>query len=312
MISELLQLQQPVLQAPMLGVTTPEMVAAASKAHCLGALPLGDLPVKAALELLHKTKALTPYFAVNIFTHQLPEKTTALEKQYGKVKTFMEELMLHSGFYADLPSFESLSISPYTELIDIALEENCSVLSFTFGPLGAESIHKLHENNTVIIGTCTSVKEAVLLEQSGVDIICVQGIEAGGHRGSFEEKRIPEIGGMSLLPQVKKAVSLPLIYAGGIYTAATYKAARILGASAVQVGSLLLTSAESALSEAEKKRLMKVTEDEILLTKSFSGRQARGIENEFVKKVESAAAILPYPYQNKLTQPLRKAARENN
>ncbi len=310
MISELLQLPQPILQAPMLGVTTPEMVAAASKAQCLGSLPLGDLPVQAALELLHKTKTLTSYFAVNIFTHELPEKTTALEKQYEKVKAFMEELMKRNGFYTDLPSFESLSVSSYSELIDIVLEENCPVLSFTFGPLATESIRKLHENKTVVIGSCTSVREAVFLEQSGVDIICVQGIEAGGHRGSFEDKRIPEIGGMALLPQVKKAVSLPLIYAGGIYTAETYKAARILGASAVQLGTLLLTSKESALSKAEKERLMKVAEKEIVLTKSFSGRYARGIENTFVKEVEAAAAFLPYPYQNKLTQPLRKAARE--
>jgi nitronate monooxygenase len=104
-------------------------------------------------------------------------------------------------------------------------------------------------------------------------------------------------------------VSVPVIYAGGVYGAKTLKAVKDLGAQGFQVGNLLLASQESALQPFEKERLKKVREEEIVLTKSFSGRYARGIKNQFIDAVENTEYILPYPYQNKLTNALRKAAK---
>ncbi|QWT88008.1 nitronate monooxygenase [Chryseobacterium sp. PCH239] len=309
-ISKKLGIEYPVIQAPMFGVSTVQMALAATKAGCLGSLALADLSADQSVELIRETRKLTDKpFAANIFVHHIPEVTDALREKYSKTKQFIEQLAKDNSIEVHLPDLEEISVNGYREQVDAIIEENCKILSFTFGNLEDQSIQKLKENGVTLIGTCTSVKEALFLEKSGIDIICVQGIEAGGHRGSFEAENIPQIGGLSLLSQIFDQVNVPLIYAGGIYGARTLKAVKDLGAQGFQVGNLLLTSQESALLPFEKERLKKVTEDEIVLTKSFSGRYARGVKNQFIETVENSEYILPYPYQNKLTNALRKAAK---
>ncbi|SMO88742.1 nitronate monooxygenase [Chryseobacterium rhizoplanae] len=309
-ISKKLGIQYPVIQAPMFGVSTVQMVAAAAKAGCLGSLAVADLSADQSVQLIRETKKLTDKpFAANIFVHHIPEVTDGLKEKYIKTKQFLEQLARENDIEAELPELEAISINCYHEQIDAIIEENCKILSFTFGNLDDQSIQKLKENGVTLIGTCTSVNEALQLEKSGIDMISVQGIEAGGHRGSFEAENILQIGGLSLLSQVYDHVSVPLIYAGGIYEARTLKAVKDLGAQGFQVGNLLLASQESALQPFEKERLKKVREEEIVLTKSFSGRYARGIKNQFIEAVENSEYILPYPYQNKLTNALRKAAK---
>ncbi|CAI8702438.1 NAD(P)H-dependent flavin oxidoreductase [Chryseobacterium sp. IT-36CA2] len=309
-ISKKLGVKYPVIQAPMFGVSTVQMAVAAAKADCLGSLALADLSADQSVELIREMKRLTDKpFAVNIFVHHIPEVTDSLKEKYVKTKQFIEQLAKENTIEISLPDLEDIHINSYHEQIDVIIQENCKIVSFTFGNLDDQSIQKLKENGVTLIGTCTSVKEALLLEKSGIDIICVQGIEAGGHRGSFEAENIPQIGGLPLLPQVYDHVKVPLIYAGGIYNARTLQAVKDLGAQGFQVGNLLLVSRESALLSFEKERLKKVKEDEIVLTKSFSGRYARGIKNQFIEKVENSEYILPYPYQNKLTNALRRAAK---
>ena len=200
-------------------------------------------------------------------------------------------------------------MTDYKDQIAAIIASKCKIVSFTFGNLDSQSIALLKENGTVLIGTCTSLAEALLLEASGIDIICVQGLEAGGHRGSFQATVIPQIGGLSLLSQVYDHVNKPLIYAGGIYNARTLLAAQQLGAAGFQVGSLFLKSRESALLDFEKQHLSQVKESDIVLTRSFSGRFTRAITNTFIKTVDGTDYILPYPYQNKLTNALRRAAK---
>ena len=309
-ISEILKVKYPIIQAPMFGVSTPEMVEAAAKAECLGSLALADLSAEKSVELIRKTKSLTNRpFAVNIFVHQIPEITDELKQQYSKTKKHLENLAQENNMEVHLPELESLKINSYHEQIDAIIDENCKILSFTFGNLDHQNIQKLKENGTVLIGTCTSVEEALALEKSGIDIVCVQGIEAGGHRGSFVSENIPEIGGFSLLSQVYDSIKVPLIYAGGMYNGKTLAAAKQLGAEGVQVGSILLSSHESALRDFEKERLKNINEKDIILTKSFSGRYARGIKNKFIETIENSEYILPYPYQNKLTGEMRRIAR---
>lgn len=313
-ITRILDIEYPIIQAPMFGVTTPEMVAAASKANCLGSLGLADMTAEKCIESIRATKKLTDkVFAVNIFAHQVPEITNALKEKYAKAKLFFEQLALQNNLVVTLPDINELKINSYQEQIDALISEHCKIVSFTFGNLDKQSIAKLKANETILIGTCTSVNEAIILENSGIDIICVQGWEAGGHRGSFlsVDDTIPKIGGLSLLAQVTEVIKVPIIYAGGIYNAKTLLAAKHLGAGAFQIGSLLLGSAESALKDFEKERLRKVKESDIVITRSFTGRFARGINNAFINATEQTDFILLYPYQNKMTQELRRVAKSH-
>lgn len=309
-ISKKLGVKYPVIQAPMFGVSTSQMVAAAAKADCLGSLALADLSADQSIELIRETRKLTDKpFAANIFVHSIPEITADLKTKFVKAKQFIEQLALENHIEVSLPDLEAIQLHTYHEQIDAIIAEKCRILSFTFGNLDDINIQKLKENGLTLIGTCTSVEEALTLERSGIDMICVQGIEAGGHRGSFDADDIPKIGGLSLLSQVYDQVNVPLIYAGGIYNAKTVQAIKDLGAQGFQVGNLLLASKESALLPFEKERLKKVREDEIILTKSFSGRYARGVKNKYIEVLENSEYILPYPYQNKLTNQLRKVAK---
>ncbi len=313
-IIQLLGIDYPIIQAPMFGVATPEMVVASAKANILGVLPLGDLSAEKCVEIIRKTKKMTNKpFAVNIFVNNIPPITDELKIKYKNAKQFIQKLAYQHSIDFVLPELEDLQFTDYQDQIDAIIGENCKILSFTFGKLDKQSIEKLKVNETFLIGTCTSVEEAKILENLGIDIICVQGIEAGGHRGSFVNEDIlddiPKIGGLSLLSQVYDHVNVPLIYAGGIYNANTLLASKILGAQGFQIGSLLLGSVESSLNEAEKARLRSVKEKDVILTKSFSGKYARGIRNIFIDTIENTEFILPYPYQYKLTSELKKIAK---
>ena len=303
----------PIIQAPMLGAVTSKMVAAANRADCLGSLPLGDADYKICIDKIRATKKETNQpFAVNIFVNEIPPITDTLKAQYNKTKAYLSSLSTQLGFDIDFPEIEDIQPKGYKQQLPAIIDEDCKILSFTFGNLDKESIQLMHDNQVIIIGTCNSVKEAKILEKSMIDIICVQGIEAGGHRGTFNIQNIPMNGGFSLLQNVKEAIKTPLIYAGGIKNRKSIRALEAIGAEGFQVGTLLLCSEESALHECQKRRITTLEESEIVLTNSFSGRYARGILNKFVTMFDNSDYILPYPYQNKLTKAFRDAAKRNN
>ncbi|RZJ70525.1 nitronate monooxygenase [Flavobacterium sp.] len=313
MLTKKLQIKYPIIQAPMFGVTTPQMVAAAGNAGFLGSAALGDLDSESSSRIIRECKQLTREgFAANIFANQIPEITQELKSRYQKTRQTLRELSEKLNLKVDFPDIENVKPSGYHEQAQAILEENIKILSFTFGNLDSGTIEKFKEKGVTLIGTCTSEEEAQALIQSEIDIICVQGIEAGGHRGSFSNENIPQIGGLSLLQNVRQMTKLPILYAGGIANKKTIDSVKTLGADGFQVGTILLCSKESALTESEKQRLATAQRREIVLTKSFSGRYARGLKNDFIDLFENAGYILPYPYQNKLTAPFRKAARQAN
>lgn len=312
-ITEKLGIQYPIVQAPMLGVTSPEMVAVAATTGCLGHLPLGALPANTCLEKIQKVKQLTKqHFAVNLFLHPIPEPTLELEHQYQHAKEALLQLAKKNNMDVEIPDFQAVNPNNRKEQLQAVLCEKIPIVSFTFGNLDTESILLLKSHKVVLIGTCTSVEEAKTLEKTGIDLICVQGIEAGGHRGSFltDDDHFPKIGGFSLLAAIKANIKTPLIYAGGIYNATTLLAAKTLGAQGFQVGSMLLCSEESELKPFEKARLQQIQQTDVVLTKSFTGKYARGIYNTFMQHFENPASVLPYPYQNILTRSFRNVARE--
>lgn len=312
-LKSLLNISYPIVQAPMLGVTTPAMVAAVCNAGALGSLPVGGLSPDRARELIRATKALTSRpFAVNLFAH--PPVGEVNNEEIALMQDFLAELCLEFKIPYERQDAENFRFYYYEDLIEVLLEEDIPVVSFTFGELKAEVISALKANGAVIAGTATSIAEAKVLAKAGSDMITIQGVEAGGHRGSFlKDEPLPQLGLFSLLPQVADEVSLPLLAAGGIFNARTVKAAFALGASGVQVGSLFITADESAASEAYKEAILHAKDTSTTLTRAFSGRWARGIKNEFMQRMEAKSISIPYyTFQNQLMTPVRLHAQKNN
>ena len=181
--------------------------------------------------------------------------------------------------------------------------------SFTFGCLTDNEVERLHAANIYVIGTATTVDEAREWQQVDADAICLQGFEAGGHRGSFTpEAQIAPVPINKLLAETREAINLPLIAAGGIMTGADIKSALTAGAAAVQLGTAFLLCPESTISTPWRDALRSAQGDATRLTRVFSGRYARGIENDFMRDLVDIESRLPaYPVQNVLTGDLRAA-----
>ncbi|MGG7510122.1 GNAT family N-acetyltransferase [Plantibacter sp. YIM 135249] len=206
-----------------------------------------------------------------------------------------------------LPSFE--------EQFQAVLDARPEVLSFVFGVPSAEVIARAHDAGIIVVGTATTVDEAIALEAGGVDAVTASGQESGGHRVSFlrpaEESLI---GTFSLVPQVRDAVSVPVVAAGGIADGRGVAAALTLGADAVQIGSAFLATSVSAASSAHRDALRSADARRTVLTRVMSGRLARGIPNRVVRELEErlhtegSDALAPFPVQNWLTGRFRAAA----
>ena len=311
-LTEILKIDYPIVQAPMLGVTTPAMVAAIANNGALGSLPAGGLSPGKTLELVRKTKELTNKpFAVNLFAHT-PE--VANIRQVTAMQDFLEKLAGENKLVYQSQSVDTFHNYTYQEQIETLLAENIPVVSFTFGILDDESINALKANGTILIGTATTVREAKLLDEKGIDIITAQGIEAGGHRGTFlNDDPLPMIGLMALVPQIAKAVSKPILAAGAINDGATIRAAMLLGAKGVQIGTTFIPTEESAAKLSHKRALLNASEIDTVLTRAITGRWARGIRNELIKLVEQSGIEIPgYPTQLNLTSSLRQSAQKQD
>jgi nitronate monooxygenase len=202
----------------------------------------------------------------------------------------------------------------FREQLEMLISLRVPVASFTFGLLDAESIERLHQAGTIVIGTATNVAEALAWQHNGADIICAQGAEAGGHRGTFIGSFDSSmIGTIALVPQIVDNVSIPVVAAGGIMDGRGISAALMLGAQAVQMGTAFLSCAESTIHPAWKTQLRQASDTSTRTTNAFSGRVARGIVNAYIQRMEPYEnQILPYPIQNALTAEIRQAAAKAN
>ncbi len=304
-----LKLIHPIIQAPLAGGgDTPALVAAVCEAGALGFIGAAYLTPAQIAEVSQDVRARTARpFGISLFA-PLPapdvpkDPTPALER----VAPFYAELRLPPPAVPALPRHE------FDDQLSAALKSGASVFSFTFGIPKASAIEAIKARGMFLMGTATTVEEAVALEQAGVDAVVTQGSEAGGHRGTFATNfDLAMVGTIALVPQVADAVTLPVVASGGIMDGRGIAAALALGARAVQMGTAFLTCDEAGAPEAYKEAILKAREHETRLTSAFSGRPARGIVNRFMTEVESvpaAGAILPFPLQNALTRPLRNAA----
>ena len=307
--TRLVKIDYPVIQAGMAGgATTPELVAAVSNAGGLGTLGAGYLNPQAIRAAIRSVRSHTEKpFAVNLF---IPEPSQAVSSMTDTaMEAWLRDYGQARGFDPQ-PEVHTVIPTNFQEQFEIVLKERVPVFSFTFGLPAREVVEACQEQNIATIGTATTVNEAMLLEEVGVDAVCAQGSDAGGHRGTFAHPALQAlIGTMALLPQVADAVHIPVIGAGGIMDGRGVLASLSLGAAAAQLGTAFLTCTESGAHPAYQSALLARPEHSTVLTRAFSGKYARGIRNQFIEDASTYSGDIPaYPVQNTLTQPLRRWA----
>ncbi len=297
----------PIIQGPMAGgATTPELVAAVSNAGGLGSLGASLLSPPQIRDDVARIRSLTDQpFLLNLFVLDIPGPAPGI---VDDASALLEPAWKSLGWDA-LPK-PGKWCEDFSAQFDAVVALRPAAASFTFGILTPAQVERLHDAGILVIGTVTTVDEAMAWETAGADAVVASGIEAGGHRGTFiglqEEATLPA---RALWPQVVRAVGIPVIAAGGIMTGIDILEALRVGAQAVQMGSAFLVCDESGIHPAYRQALLAAGDTPTRLTRAFSGRYARGLENRFMLEMESVAARFPaYPVQNALTGPIRAAA----
>jgi nitronate monooxygenase len=307
-ITTLLGTPYPLIQAPMAGITTPEMAAAVSEAGALGSLGGAMLSPEKLREQIDAVRSVTHApLNVNLFA-PVPQSDPG---------DSIEEML-----QALAPWRESLGLGPPTpprrpghtaeDLFGVVLDEKPEVFSFTFGIPPQEVVDAAREAGIKVFGTATTVGEAELLEQAHCDAVVAQGSEAGGHRGTFaSDFEQGMIGTLALVPQIADRVDCPVIAAGGIMDGRGIAAALALGADAVQLGTAFLAVDESGAPAPYKESLSGAVDTDTVVTRAFTGRPLRGLRTRFVDEIEaSGKQIPPYPLQAGLLAELREAGLE--
>ena len=307
---DLLGVLEPVVLAPMAGGPgSPELVAAVSSAGGLGTLGAAYLTPEAIAAAVDTVRAQTDRpFAVNLFAGGDEEREVDPSSMLALLAP------LHERFDIAPPRTPQRRANPFAAQLDAVVQCDVPIVSFTFGLPNGEQMRRLRDAGRIVVGTATTVGEALFCEEAGCHAVCAQGAEAGAHRGTFLVPfEAAMVGTIALVPQVCDAVTIPVIAAGGIVDRRGAAAARELGASAVQCGTAFLDTREAGTSAPHRHALAAAADDETVITRAFSGRPARGLANAFSRAVDARPdAILPFPLQNDLTQALRAAARAAN
>lgn len=303
-MKEKFHINSPLIQAPMAGVTTPPFVAASCEAGALGFIAAGYLTKEETQAFIQQVRARTDKpFGVNVFVHEMPEmEAQIIQEAQQALAPFYKELGVTN---TAIPALKH----PLKGQIQAILEENVSIISFTFGLPSPEILAQLKARNIFLIGTATTKREALAIEAAGLDAIVLQGNEAGGHRGSFLETSA-SIPLMTLLQNVVGTVSIPIIAAGGLMTKESITSVLDTGAAAAQIGTALLVADECEISEAYKEAILNSRKADIGMMTAYTGKPARGLLNTFTKQLEHAP-IAPYPLQHYLTLGIRKASETN-
>ena len=298
----------PIIQAPMAGVQGSALALAVSNSGGLGSLPCALLTNEAIRKELTALRAGTDRpFNVNFFCHETPVAGADRDAAWrAALRPYYEELGVAPDAIPTGPARAPFS----PEVADIVEEFKPAVVSFHFGLPPAQLLGRVRSWGARIFSSATTVEEARWLEANGVDAIVAQGLEAGGHRGMFLSRDLTtQVGTFALLPQVVRAVRVPVIAPGGIADADGIAAAMKLGAAGVQVGTAYLLCPESTTSAVHRAALRSDAARHTAITNLFSGRPARGIVNRIMRELGPVSAVAPdFPLAAAAIAPLRIAA----
>jgi nitronate monooxygenase len=307
-LRDFLGIEHAIIQAPMAGVQDSALAIAVCNAGGLGSLPCALLSHASMREELERIAARTntPY-NVNFFCHQPPAPDAARDAAWrDALAPYFRELDLDVTATA-----AGASRTPFdAAAADLLAAFKPPVVSFHFGLPAPELLARARSWGARILSSATTVDEARWLERHGADAIIAQGVEAGGHRGMFLSGDLTkQVGTLALVPQIVKAVRLPVIAAGAIVDAGTVAAAMALGAAGVQVGTAYLLCPEATTSAVHRAALRSDAARHTALTNLFTGRPARGIMNRLMRELGPMSALTPeFPLASAAIAPLRAKA----
>ena len=307
-LTSLLGIQHPLIQAPMAGVQGSALAIAVANAGGLGSLPCAMLTLETMRSELERIRSSTtrPY-NVNFFCHTPPRIEPERDAAW---RTTLQPFYAELGLDPQTPT-PAVDRAPFNATTaELVQEFRPAVVSFHFGLPAPELLARVKACGAKVLSSATTVAEALWLEAHGADVIIAQGAEAGGHRGIFlSDDLTTQIGTFALLPQVARAVRVPVIAAGGIADARGVQAALQLGAAGVQVGTAYLSCPEATTSAVHRAALKSPAAQHTALTNVLTGRPARAIVNRIVRELGPINTSVPqFPRTAFAVAPIRAAA----
>ncbi len=305
---DLFKTEFPIVLAPMAGVMDTELVIAAAQGGALGSLPCAMLSAEKAREQVNiiRQRVAAPV-NMNFFCHTAVEADPAAEARWKqRLAPYYKEFGLDPAAPVDAANRAPFDVA----MCKVVEELKPEVVSFHFGLPEQRLLSRVKAAGCIVISSATMVREAVWLEQHGVDAVIAQGSEAGGHRGMFLTEDIAEQPGtFALVPQVVDAVKVPVIACGGIADGRGIAAAFALGAAGVQIGSAYLRCPESKVSAPARAVLAQARDDSTVVTNVMTGRPARGVINRVIGEVGPISPDAPrFPHAATALAPLKAAA----
>ena len=307
-VRQLFGIDVPIIQAPMAGVQGSALAIAVCNAGGLGSLPCAMLSADGLAQELAAIKAHTARpFNVNFFCHTPPAVDADREAGWRAAL---------SPYYREF-GIDAASIKPgpgrapfNTDAASVLEQVRPAVVSFHFGLPSDDLLARVRAAGARVLASATTLDEARWLDARGVDAIIAQGLEAGGHRGVFlSDDLTTQVGSFALVPQVVRAVRVPVIAAGGIADAQGVRAMLAMGATAVQVGTAFMCCPEATTTRIHREALKSEAARHTALTNVFTGRPARGIVNRIVRELGPLCAKAPaFPLAPAALAPLRAEA----
>lgn len=308
-LTDLLGISAPIVLGPFGGMSSIALTAGVSDAGGLGSYGLyGYTPERIAETAAQLRTATDRPFALNLWV-PVGDEVGPDEVDLSAALEVVAPLYAELGLPVPDPARAPDPAEGFDAQLQAVLDARPAVASFVYGIPDAAAIDAAHDRGIRVVGTATTVAEAVRIAEGGADAVVATGLEAGGHRVAFDRPAEESlIGGLALIPQVVDAVGVPVIAAGGIADRRGVAAALALGASGVQVGTAFLRTRQSAATDAHRAAIDAVADSGTVLTRAITGRLARGIPNRLIRLVEEAGLSLPFPAQGWLLGPIRTEA----